>query len=135
MTGVDGLLESLSMVCQLIDGRDDLGGDRMRVDERDVRIIGGHIGALDIRVTPTGNGWEMQCPACREWAFGPTMELHQAVGTWLDGGHLPAGALLAGACLDCGHATDPKARDIDIDVLEAVRALAGGWTRQAARCA
>lgn len=103
------------------------------VDERDARIIGGHIGALEIRVTPTSYGWQMQCPVCREWDFGTTMDLHEAVETWLHGGHLPAGCLLGGACLNCEYITSPRARDIDLDVLEMLRELAGGRTRKATR--
>lgn len=81
-------------------------------DRDDVQVIAEHIGATGIRITRYGAVWEMQCPACGVWDFGPTMELRQAVETWLHGGYLPSGGLLGGVCMACEHITNPKANDL-----------------------
>lgn len=104
------------------------------VDERDARIIAGHIGAADIRVMTTCHCWQMQCPACGAWDFGTTMELHEVMRVWLEGGRLPAGALVGGVCMACEHITDPRGRDIDPDLLDALRFLARGYTRRMVAC-
>lgn len=104
------------------------------VDERDVRIIAGHIGAADIRITTTCHRWQMQCPACGAWDFGTGVPLEQVVKTWLEGGRLPAGVMIRPVCMTCEEITDPAGRDIDLDVLEALRSLAGGWSLKAVSC-
>ncbi|MFJ2628995.1 hypothetical protein ACIO6T_37975 [Streptomyces sp. NPDC087532] len=80
----------------------------------DVAIVAEHIGAAAFERLP-GGGFRFQCPACSVWDFGPTMPLEQAVRVWLHGGRLPSAALLAGACLTCEHATQPRGRDLPVE--------------------
>jgi hypothetical protein len=51
------------------------------------------------------DGHKMICPACGGDDFGPTSSLHGL--RIFKEGHLPGAPMLAGACLSCGHITEP----------------------------
>lgn len=80
---------------------------RLNISEReDLQArVATHIGAKEL--LPDGT---MRCPACGRLDFGPTMTL-DALAVY-EGGYLPGAPLLAGACLDCGHITEPIAVEI-----------------------
>ncbi|MFI1203512.1 hypothetical protein ACH4VR_29465 [Streptomyces sp. NPDC020883] len=81
---------------------------------KDVAQIAEHIGAAEYERRP-GGGFRFKCPACKEWDFGATLSLDQAVNIRLKRGRLPAAAILAGACLACEHSTQPQGRDIPLE--------------------
>lgn len=63
-----------------------------------------HIGAASLK--PDG---QMTCPRCGG-DFGPTRCLEAL--TVYELGYLPGAPLLAGVCLDCGHVTEPKPKEV-----------------------
>ncbi|MFD9038728.1 hypothetical protein [Streptomyces bottropensis] len=94
----------------------------------DVKIVSEYIGAADVERQPYGSAWKWKCPACGAWEFGPTLPIEEAVQTWLHGGRLPPGALLAGVCLACEHTTDPTGLDIvDPDDVADYLKTNGSW--------
>lgn len=80
--------------------------------EADVACIAAHIGADGIRLDDQPVRWEMRCPHCGVWDFGPTLPLTDAIRIHLHGGYLTGAPLLAGACLACPHTTHPTAHDL-----------------------